>query len=205
MGASAGAGSEEAPAARPRRAWRQPSARARFFTNASIVSAWPRPASFWLTAQNTSGESAAASGEDLDPTSVRDGAHVRERAFSDVSDRLPNGAAPMGSYRVAGLPQALGRAATTSVGRRGARRRTAGDQAGSVTHVQSHCPASQARISHDITLFLINSNNCEPDLMPIWDDAISFAVERCWESPGARCLPGEAWGQLRRRPRIPHR
>ncbi len=51
--------------------------------------------------QNTSGESAAASGEDLDPASVRDGAHVRERAFSDVSDRLPNGAAPMGSYRVA--------------------------------------------------------------------------------------------------------
>jgi hypothetical protein len=52
------------------------------------TAAWPRPASYWLTAQNTSREFAAASGEDLDRTRVQDGMHIRERALSDVPMRL---------------------------------------------------------------------------------------------------------------------
>jgi len=48
----------------------------------------PRSPSLGLTAQNTSRESAGARGPDFDPCGFSMGAHVRERAFSDVSPRM---------------------------------------------------------------------------------------------------------------------
>jgi hypothetical protein len=60
------------------------------------TAAWPRPASFLLTAQNTSRESAAASGEDRDRTRVQDGAHalfavVGPGVLAGLSDDDPAG------------------------------------------------------------------------------------------------------------------